>query len=236
MAYRILIVDDDTTLAAMLAEFLRNEGFRATSVSNGSAALSQLLSERFDLVILDIMLPDYNGLDLLRELRKTNARQPVMMLTARGEAIDRILGLELGADDYLPKPFDPREMLARVRAILRRANVAATESPANEESVLHFGALSVDVRRRRVTVGEQPLELTGAEFRVLRCLLEASGQAVDRQLLTEQALGRKLALYDRAIDTHISNLRRKIERLEHAGIEIRSVRGTGYEILEKGHD
>lgn len=235
MSHRILIVDDDAALAAMLAEFLRNEGFEVVSVGDGGAALSRLAAERFDLVILDIMLPDGNGLDLLRELRKANTRLPVMMLTARGEAIDRILGLELGADDYLPKPFDPREMLARVRAVLRRSIVTAAESPAREDSILHFGVLSLDPRRRRVTLGEHTLELTGAEFRVLRCLLEASGQAVDRHLLTEQALGRKLTLYDRAIDTHVSNLRRKIERLGRAGIEIRSVRGTGYEILETDH-
>jgi two-component system response regulator CpxR len=155
------------------------------------------------------------------------------MLTARGEAIDRILGLELGADDYLPKPFDPRELAARVRAILRRAATVGDNTQSSESADSFFvGTLRMDIRRRRATLGGAPLELTGAEFRVLQHLAESRGQPVDRRLLTERALGRTLTLYDRSIDTHVSNLRRKLERQGRSGFEIRSVRGTGYELIE----
>jgi DNA-binding response OmpR family regulator len=152
-----------------------------------------------------------------------------MMLTARGEAIDRILGLELGADDYLSKPFDPRELAARIRAILRRTSLTA-ETPT-PETLVNVGRITLDLKRRRTTVGSEPLDLTNAEFRILQVLATELGQPVERRVLTERALGRKLTLYDRSIDTHVSNLRRKIERIGHCGIEIRSVRGTGYELL-----
>ncbi|MBM4198972.1 MAG: response regulator, partial [Gammaproteobacteria bacterium] len=167
------------------------------------------------------------------QLRQRKPRLPVLMLTARGEAIDRILGLELGADDYLPKPFDPRELAARIRAILRRVETAGDHSASAEgpENLL-IGALKLDVRRRRLTLGSTALELTGAEFRVLQQLAASRGQPVDRRLLTARALGRTLTLYDRSIDTHVSNLRRKLERQGQSGIEIRSVRGTGYELIE----
>lgn len=231
MSPGILIVDDDRDLATMLAEFLGNEGFSVTPVADGGSALDLLGERGFDLVILDVMLPGSSGFDVLREIRQRKPRLPVLMLTARGEAIDRILGLELGADDYLAKPFDPRELAARVRAILRRAAVAVDANAAAALSPLEVGALVLDVQRRRATLGGAPLELTGAEFRVLQHLAESCGQPVDRRLLTERALGRKLTLYDRSIDTHVSNLRRKLERQEESGLEIRSVRGTGYELI-----
>jgi len=217
----------------MLAEFLGNEGFQVVTATEGGGALGLMAERPFDLVILDVMLPGSSGFDVLRELRRRKPRLPVLMLTARGEAIDRILGLELGADDYLPKPFDPRELAARIRAILRRVETAGDHSASAEgpENLL-IGALKLDVRRRRLTLGSTALELTGAEFRVLQQLAASRGQPVDRRLLTARALGRTLTLYDRSIDTHVSNLRRKLERQGQSGIEIRSVRGTGYELIE----
>jgi two-component system response regulator CpxR len=169
---------------------------------------------------------------VLRELRLASSRLPVMMLTARGDPIDRILGLELGADDYLAKPFDPRELLARIRAILRRATATPTSTDASHAGELRVGDLYLDLRRRRALLGETTLELTGAEFRVLLGLAQSHGTPVDRSDLTEQALGRKLTLYDRSIDTHVSNLRRKFERAGSTSLQIRAVRGTGYELID----
>lgn len=229
----ILIVDDDRDLANMLAEFIGNEGFQVVAAADAASANEMLASRPVDLVILDVMLPGRSGFDVLREIRRSKPRLPVLMLTARGEAIDRILGLELGADDYLAKPFDPRELAARIRAILRRAGgageaVADVAVPAK----LQIGHLLLEPRRRRVSLSGADIDVTGAEFRVLQILIEAAGQPVERKLLTERALGRKLTLYDRSIDTHVSNLRRKLDRDGPCGIEIRSVRGTGYELIE----
>ncbi len=233
MSAGILIVDDDRDLSSMLAEFLGHEGFQVATIEEGGGALGLIAERPFDLVILDVMLPGSSGFDVLREIRQRKPRLPVLMLTARGEAIDRILGLELGADDYLPKPFDPRELAARVRAILRRAAPVGDNTQSSESADSFFvGTLRMDIRRRRATLGGAPLELTGAEFRVLQHLAESRGQPVDRRLLTERALGRTLTLYDRSIDTHVSNLRRKLERQGRSGFEIRSVRGTGYELIE----
>lgn len=230
MTSRILLVDDDHDLSSMLGEFMVREGFEIALATNDSTAIAELSRSTIDLVILDVMLPGRSGFDILRDIRQLRPRLPVIMLTARGEAIDRILGLELGADDYLAKPFDPRELTARVRAILRRTS-PGPETPGSESS-LTLGHLSLDFKRRRASIDGQPLDLTGAEFRILQLLAEGKGQPVERRALTERALGRKLTLYDRSIDTHVSNLRRKLERSDRCGIEIRSVRGTGYELIE----
>ena len=244
MQGHILIIDDDRELAAMLGEFLAAEGFTVSAVEDTASAITALAAHGADLVILDVMLPGRNGLDLLRELRVRHPRLPVMMLTARGEPVDRILGLELGADDYLPKPFDPRELAARARAVLRRTVAPSPSDPSAGTSMgasgvapgaaepdRALGPLLLDLRRRRATLRGDPLELTGAEWRVLLALAQSSHGPVERSALTQQALGRRLALYDRAIDTHVSNLRRKIAR-GGGGVEIRSVRGTGYELVE----
>ena len=244
MQGHILIIDDDRELAAMLGEFLVAEGFTVSAVEDAASAITALAAHGADLVILDVMLPGRNGLDLLRELRVRHPRLPMMMLTARGEPVDRILGLELGADDYLPKPFDPRELAARARAVLRRTVAPSPSDPSAGTSMgasgvapgaaepdRALGPLLLDLRRRRATLRGDPLELTGAEWRVLLALAQSSDGPVERSALTQQALGRRLALYDRAIDTHVSNLRRKIAR-GGGGVEIRSVRGTGYELVE----
>lgn len=225
---RLLLVDDDQELAELLAEYLRRDGFEMTHAGDIDTASRSLTDSLPDLVILDVMLSGRSGFDGLREWRSRWPRLPVVMLTARGEPVDRVLGLELGADDYLAKPFDPRELVARIRAVLRRSLPYENESDGSRR----LGALSIDARRRRVTLADRPLDLTGAEYRVLVCLASASGIAMDRSALTEQALGRPLTLHDRSIDTHVSNLRRKIERAGSHGITIRAVRGTGYELLD----
>ena len=232
MNARVLIIDDDRDLAAMLGEFLQREGYAVEAHHGADAGVAALRAAEPDLLILDVMLPERSGLDVLRELRLASSRLPVMMLTARGDPIDRILGLELGADDYLAKPFDPRELLARIRAILRRATATPTSTDASHAGELRVGDLYLDLRRRRALLGETTLELTGAEFRVLLGLAQSHGTPVDRSDLTEQALGRKLTLYDRSIDTHVSNLRRKFERAGSTSPQIRAVRGTGYELID----
>ncbi len=231
-APRILIIDDDRELAAMLGEFLRLEGFVVQLLHDAPSPASwALLQASADLVILDVMLPSRSGFELLREWRSVDGapRVPILMLTARGDAVDRILGLELGADDYLPKPFDPRELAARARAILRRSQGNAEPRPGN--GALVRGQLQIDPARRRARIGEQTLELTAAELRVLTQLAEAAGSVVERADLTLQALGRPLTAYDRSVDTHVSNLRRKLAVAGAADIELRAVRGAGYEMI-----
>jgi two-component system response regulator CpxR len=232
MSAKILIIDDDPELAAMLSEYLRREGYTVETQFGADSGVAAIRSAEPDLLILDVMLPQRSGLDVLRELRLASTRLPVMMLTARGDPIDRILGLELGADDYLAKPFDPRELLARVRAILRRAAASTNGTDPASAGEVRVGDLCLELRRRRATLGTTLLELTGAEFRVLLGLAQHHGTPVDRAELTEQALGRKLTLYDRSIDTHVSNLRRKFERAGSASLQIRAVRGTGYELID----
>jgi len=234
----------------MLAEFLDREGFDVVVAFEAPEPPLELpQGPPPDLVVLDVMLPGRSGFELLRELRAREARLPILMLTARGDAVDRILGLELGADDYLSKPFDPRELAARIRAVLRRATTPANAGAGGGDAAvtdMRAGALVLDLARRRADFAGRPVELTGAEFRVLSRLVRDAGRLVSRAELTEDALGRKLTLYDRAIDTHVSNLRRKLERAKAAvqvggavadpgglsgALEIRSVRGAGYELL-----
>lgn len=221
MQSKLLLIDDDRDLCAMLEELLAGEGFAVTSVHAGPAALALLEREPVDLAILDVMLPGMSGFDVLRTLRRRSA-VPVLMLTARGEAVDRIVGLEVGADDYLAKPFHPRELIARIRAILRRP-AASAGGPA--ERLLTVGALVLDLARGRATVGERPVVLTGAEARVLEELMRSAGMVVSRQQLCERALGRPLEAFDRSVDTHVANLRRK---LGEGAPEVRGVRGAGY--------
>lgn len=231
MRPRILIIDDDRELATMLAEFLGHEGFDVSLRHDAAAPVVASGAEAPDLVVLDVMLPGRNGFALLRELRASAPRLPIVMLTARGEPVDRILGLELGADDYVAKPFDPRELAARLRAVLRRSSTdGATGSPGPD--ALAAGRLRLDVPHRRAEVDGQPLTLTAAEWRVLACLVGAQGRLVSRSDLTASALGRRLTAFDRSVDTHVNNLRRKLERAGGAGIEIRAVRGVGYELIE----
>lgn len=217
---RLLIVDDDRDLAQMVSEFLGHEGFAVETTADADGARRALADSVSDALILDVMLPGKNGLELLQELRERYPQLPILMLTARGGADDRIRGLDLGADDYLPKPFDPRELTARLRALLRRSR--------NPEAA----GLRLDLRLRQARWQDRPLDLTGAEFRILQLLLTTRDAPVARETLSERALGRRLLPYDRAIDTHVSNLRRKLARAGADTITIRSVRGAGYELLE----
>lgn len=230
----VLIVDDDRELAQMLTEYLTAEGFVAAVAHDGSTALNKLATNKYELVILDVMLPSLNGFDVLRNLRQTLS-VPVIMLTAHGTDVDRIVGLELGADDYLAKPFNPRELVARIRAVLRRCSSrdSTSGSPAPPVSV---GQLRLDPATFGVTLEGKQIRLTGTEFRVLEMLMRTPGQVQSRDLLTERVLGRKLTPYDRSIDTHVSNLRRKLGLGVPGLPEIRSIRGTGYVLTAQGEE
>ena len=221
---RVLLVDDDRELCQMLTEYLEAEHFEVKSVHDGGDALAELKVNDFEIVILDVMLPSIGGFDVLRKLG-ASYETPILMLTARGDDVDRIVGLELGADDYLSKPFNPRELVARMRAILRRAS---SRSARGADDELIVGPLVLHTGRHQVRVADLPVALTGAEFRVLELLMRAAGQVISREAMTEQALGRRLVPYDRSIDTHISNLRRKLDLEAGKNPEIKNVRGSGY--------
>src|SRR5437763_10759985 len=215
---RVLLVDDDRELTSSIGDYLRLEDFDPTAAPDASVARRLLSEKTFDIIVLDIMMPSENGITLLRDLRRTS-EIPVLMLTARAEELDRILGLELGADYYLAKPFHLRELAARLRAILRRFH------RGDNEQRLRVGALLLDRDRLSVELDSAPVKLTSAEFMVLEALMRDPGKLLSRATLTELALGRPLEPYDRSVDTHVSNLRRK---LGSGLVEIRSVRGKGY--------
>jgi DNA-binding response OmpR family regulator len=222
---RVLLVDDDRELCQMLGEYLDAEHFEVKSVHDGTDALAELQVNEFEILILDVMLPSVGGFDVLRKLG-ASYKTPILMLTARGDDVDRIVGLELGADDYLSKPFNPRELVARIRAILRRAGSRpARDMPPDELTV---GPIVLNTGMHQVRIADRTIALTGAEFRVLELLMRSVGQVISREAMTEQALGRKLVPYDRSIDTHISNLRRKLELEAGKNPEIKNVRGSGY--------
>src|ERR1700688_1345565 len=219
---RVLLVDDDRELCQMLTEYLSAEHFDVKSVHDGGDALQELQTNIFEILILDVMLPSVGGFDVLRKLGASYTT-PILMLTARGDDIDRIVGLELGADDYLSKPFNPRELVARLRAILRRSR-----SRGSVPDELVVGPITLNTGTHLVHVHGNAVPLTGAEFRVLELLMRSAGQVISRDAMTEQALGRKLVAYDRSIDTHISNLRRKLDLPAGKNPEIKNVRGSGY--------
>jgi two-component system OmpR family response regulator len=218
----LLIVDDDLELCSMLMEYLTPEGFAATTAGTGTAALQALSQAPVDLVVLDVMLPELSGFEVLRRIR-TASRVPVIMLTARGEEVDRVVGLEMGADDYLAKPFSPRELVARIRAVLRRV----PGEGASAGGLILWGPLRLDMRARRADVGDKDLELTSAELRLLELLVRADTRTVSRDELMLQGLGRRLLPTDRSLDTHVSNLRRKLNRYTDR-VTVQSVRGSGY--------
>ncbi|MEM1153127.1 MAG: response regulator transcription factor [Pseudomonadota bacterium] len=223
MNARVLIVDDDRDLCDLLIEFLELENFDAKALHNGQTAVEHCRQSHYDAIVLDIMQPGIQGLDVLRALRAFT-QTPVIMLTAKGEDTDRIVGLELGADDYLPKPCNPRELAARLRAVLRRSGSAGDAADGH----LRVGDTCVNSAERSATYLGLDLSLTSAEFNVLELLLQRAGTVVDKESLSEQALGKPLAAYDRSVDVHISKLRKK---LAAAGGEklIVSIRGSGYQ-------
>src|SRR5579863_1628083 len=218
---RILFIDDDVQLCKLLTERLATERYEVETVHDGARGLERALSMQHALVVLDLMLPGMGGLDVLRRLRAVSP-VPVLILTAKGEDSNRILGLEMGADDYVPKPFNPRELIARIRAILRRT--ARTESSVG---LLVAGDLRMDVTVREVWLEDAPLNLTSAEFTLLEVFMREPGRIHSRERLTESVLGRKLGSFDRVIDVHVSNLRKKLG-LPQDGQRIKAVRGSGY--------
>ena len=228
----LLIVDDDRELGQMLTEYLSGEGFEVPVLRDGAEALERLIEQPHpaDLVILDVMLPSLSGFEVLRRLRR-NLSVPVIMLTAHGADVDRIVGLELGADDYLAKPFNPRELVARVRAVLRRFSPRDADAPAHPVTI---GPLRLDPAIFEVTLSGEAVRLTGTELRLLEVLMRSAGQVQSRESLTERVLGRRLTPYDRSIDTHVSNLRRKLGLGENGLPEIRSIRGAGYVLIAIG--
>ena len=225
--HRLLMIEDDARLAAMVGEYLTQSGYAVTHMGDGEAGLEALRREPFDLVVLDLMLPGIDGLEVCRRIRALPdgaARVPVLMLTAKGDPMDRIIGLELGADDYLPKPFEPRELLARIRAVMRRQQPG--EAP--EHRLLRFGALEIDRDARTVTVGGQPAELTSYQFDLLVTLAERAGRVLTRDQIMEAVRGRELEAFDRSIDVHMGRIRAAIEQDVKNPRRILTVRGVGY--------
>ncbi len=219
---RILVIDDDHELCELVTEYVSAEGFLVDAVHDGEAGLREALAGNYALVLLDVMLPGTNGFEVLRRLR-TRSMIPVIMLTARGDDVDRIVGLEMGADDYLPKPFNPRELVARIRAILRRSDL-----PPDGRTVVEVGDVRLDSGARTVAVRGEDLRVTAVEFEVLERLIRAAGSVVSREQLTRDVLDREYSALDRAIDMHVSNLRKKLGA-EYMGTErIKTVRGVGY--------
>lgn len=218
---RVLIIDDDIELCKLLAVRMSGEGFEIEAVYEGTRGLERALSREHSLVVLDLMLPGMGGLDVLRRVREQSPI-PVLILTARGEDVDRILGLEIGADDYLPKPFNPRELIARIRAILRRTVRVTTGTHP-----LIVGDMRLDPAAREARMNGRLISLTSVEYALLEMLLQHAGRIVTREELTEAVLGRKLGPFDRVIDVHVSNIRKKLAA-SHGVERIKAIRGSGY--------
>ena len=221
----ILIIDDDVALCELVTEYLQPLDFTIESVHRGDAGADRALSGNYSLVVLDVMLPGLNGFEVLRRIR-AESKVPVLMLTARGDDVDRIVGLEIGADDYLPKPFNPRELTARIRAILRRST--SDENAPASARVIKVGDVELDSGTRVVSRGGEKVELTAVEFDLLEKLLRAAGRIVTRDELSQQVLGRSSSPFDRSIDMHVSNLRKKLGHRLGENERIKTIRGVGY--------
>ncbi len=223
---RVLVIDDDAGLCELIAEYLEAEGFEVEFVHNGEAGLLRATSGEHVILVLDVMLPGINGFEVLRRFR-AKSKLPVLMLTARGEDIDRIVGLEIGADDYLSKPFNPRELVARIRAVLRRTNPDADADDTTAD-ILRIGDVEMDTSTRVVRRSDEAIDLTVVEYDVLEMLIRNPGRIVTRQSLVKEVLGRNLSAFDRSIDMHISNLRKKLGHIVDGSERIKTVRGIGY--------
>ncbi len=222
---RILVIDDDVELCHLVAEYLQAEGFTIEYVHDGEGGLKKAKSGDYLLAVLDVMLPGMNGFDVLRQIRATS-RLPVLLLTARGEDVDRIVGLEIGADDYLPKPFNPRELVARIRAVLRRTRSEGSGSAAAPDLV-RVGDVELDPATRSVRLEGKPVDLTSVEFNLLEVLLREAGRVVPRERLVNAVLSRKFSPFDRSIDMHVSKVRKKLGDTD-SDEHIKTVRGVGY--------
>ena len=224
---QLLMIEDDARLAAMVGEYLTQSGYGVTHAGDGESGLALLHDAPVDLVVLDLMLPGIDGLEVCRRIRAQpgdGARVPVLMLTAKGDPMDRIVGLELGADDYLPKPFEPRELLARIRAVLRRQGA----QPGAERQVMQFGSLEIDRDARTVALNGEPCELTSYQFDLLVTLAERAGRVLTREQIMEAVRGRELEAFDRSIDVHMGRIRAAIEADVKNPKRILTVRGVGY--------
>lgn len=228
---KVLLVDDDVELTSMLSQYLVREGFDVTAVHDGEAGVVEATSNDYVLMVLDIMMPRLSGIEALRRIRAVST-VPILMLTARGDDIDRIVGLDMGADDYVPKPCTPGELVARIRAILRRTEGRGGAGTASMSRMLRVGDLALWPGRRRATWRDEPLELTGIEFSLLEVLARNSGHLVSKQDISLQAFDRPLARFDRRIDVHISSIRQKLGARPDGQSWIQSVRGLGYQLLE----
>ncbi|MGA8785443.1 MAG: response regulator transcription factor [Polaromonas sp.] len=232
MTQQLLMIEDDTRLAAMVGEYLRQSGYGFTHAADGASGLAALQASPPDLVILDLMLPDMDGLEVCRRIKGSgseSAHTAVLMLTAKGDPMDRIVGLEIGADDYLPKPFEPRELLARIRAVLRRgAGSSGNGADAGSHKVMRFGSLEIDRDARTVSVSGNPCELTSYQFDLLVALAERAGRVLSRDQIMEAVRGRELEAFDRSIDVHMGRIRSAIEVDAKDPKRILTVRGVGY--------
>lgn len=222
--YKILVIDDDVELCELLNEYLQTEGYSIQAVHNGLEGAEIATENSYDIIILDVMLPGMDGFEVLKRIRATKTT-PVLMLTAKGDDIEKILGLEMGADDYLPKPYNPRELLARIKAILRRSNTAKEES--NTPAVVNTGNFLLDNSRLTASYKGTDLRLTVVEFNILSMLISNRGRAVTRDEIAEEVLGRELSTFDRSIDVHVSNIRKKASDPDI----IKSIRGAGYQLI-----
>ncbi len=223
---KILIIDDDTELCDLVSEYLEREGFAVEAVQDGAAGVERALSGEFALAVLDVMMPGLNGFEALKQIR-AGTSLPVIMLTARGEEIDRIVGLEIGADDYMPKPFNPRELTARMRAVLRRSGDGGT-SGATQAQTLSVGDLDLDLGARAVHCSGCEIQLTGVEFSLLEKLVRTHGQVAGRDELSREVLKKRPSPFDRSLDVHVSNLRKKLGPMPGGGERIKTIRGQGY--------
>jgi len=224
---RILVIDDDVELCSLVSEYLQPEGFQVESVHDGERGLERALSGDHLLIVLDVMLPKLNGFEVLRRIRRTS-RIPVLLLTARGEDVDRIVGLEIGADDYLPKPFNPRELVARIRAILRRTRSPEAARQTQIPEMIRVGDVELDPATRTVRHAGNPVDLTSVEFNLLQVLLREAGRVVTREDLAFSVLSRKFSPFDRSIDMHVSKIRKKLGESDSGLDHIKTVRGVGY--------
>jgi len=226
---RILLIEDDARLAEMVRDYLGEAGFRVARAASGSSGLAMHSREAFDAIVLDLMLPDMDGLEVCRQVR-ARAATPILMLTARGDAMDRVIGLEMGADDYLPKPFEPRELLARLKAILRRG-----AAPARKDDVLRFGRLEIDRAAREVRLAGEARPLTSYQFELLLALAEHAGRVMSRDVLMDLLRAEPLEAFDRSIDVHVSRIRAAIEDDPKKPRRVITVRGAGY-VFAKAQD
>lgn len=228
----VLLIDDDVELCSMLTEYLGKNGFQVSTAHRGDMGLKAARERCWSLILLDVMLPGLDGFEVLKQIRTTSSVS-VLLLTARGEDVDRIVGLEIGADDYLPKPFNPRELLARMRAILRRSSSPATP---DESGVLRVQRLELDPGARKVLQNGQKVDLTDIEFALLEALMHSPGKVVSREELSESVLGRKFDPFDRSLDMHISRLRRKLAQGSSMDEQVKTIRGSGYQLaVDRSH-